>query len=106
MNHHLRFISEQLGPDVHVISVLDKAGWHIAKALHVPVNISLLFLAPYSPELNPVELLWAYLRSHYLSNTAYHNYDTLFLGCENAWNKMTASQFSSICATNWIVHEN
>ena len=73
MNHHLRFISEQAGADVHVILVLDGAGWHVAKALQVPANMTLLHLPPYSPELNPVERLWAYLRSHYLSNRAYTN---------------------------------
>ena len=106
MNHHLRFISEQVGPDVHVILVLDQAGWHVAKALHTPDNISLLYLPPYSPELNPVERLWAYLRSHYLSNTVYHDYNSLLLASTNAWNRITASQFSNICATSWIMHEN
>ncbi len=57
MNHHLRFISEQVGPDVQVILVLDGAGWHLAKALEVPSNMTLLHLPPYSPELNPVDLL-------------------------------------------------
>ena len=53
MNHHLRFISEEAGKNVHVILVLDQAGWHIAKALEVPMNVTLLHLPPYSPELNP-----------------------------------------------------
>ncbi len=73
MNHHLRFISEQAGRDVHVVLVLDRAGWHIAKALEVPANITLLHLPPYSPELNPVERLWAYIKSHYLSNRIIHH---------------------------------
>ena len=106
MNHHLRFISEQVGADVHVILVLDQAGWHVSKALNVPDNISLLYLPPYSPELNPVERLWAYLRSHYLSNTVHCDYDRLLLAGRNAWNEITTSQFSTICATSWIVHEN
>jgi hypothetical protein len=33
MNHHLRFMSEQADPEVHVVLVLDQAGWHVAKAL-------------------------------------------------------------------------
>ena len=78
MNHHLRFISEQAGQDVHVVVVLDQAGWHIAKALQVPENITLLHLPPYSPELNPIERLWAYIKSHYLSNRVYKDYEELF----------------------------
>jgi transposase len=48
-----------------VAIVLDQAGWHVAKNLKVPYNITLLHLPPYSPEINPVERLWAYLKSHY-----------------------------------------
>ena len=104
MNHHLRFINEQLEPDAHVILVMDRAGWHLAKALQVPDNISLLFLPPYSPELNPVERLWAYLKSHYLSNRVYKDYEHLFEACMEAWNQVTQPRFASICATEWISH--
>lgn len=106
MNYHLRFISEQVGSGVHVVLVLDGAGWHVAKALNVPENITLLHLPAYSPELNPIERLWAYLKSHYLSNRVYRDYDALFTASRDAWNKMTPQQFSSICATEWILHEN
>jgi hypothetical protein len=47
------------------------AGFHIAKALRVPENITLGQLPPYSPELNPIENLWHYLKSHFWSNRAY-----------------------------------
>jgi transposase len=87
MNHHLRFISEQIVSDVYVIVVLDQAGWHTAKALKVPENISLLYLPSYSPELNAIERLWEYLKSRYLSNRAYKGYDDLFNICRDAWNE-------------------
>jgi transposase len=106
MNHHLRFISEQVGPDVQVVLVLDRAGWHRSKALQVPQNITLLHLPPYSPELNPVERLWAYLRSHYLSNRLYRDYDDLFQACGVAWNQLTPEQLSSICRTEWMPRTN
>jgi len=64
MNEHLRFISEQVGPNRHIVLVLDQAGWHVSKSLKVPNNITLLHLPPYSPELNCIERLWAYLKSH------------------------------------------
>ena len=106
MNHHLRFISERLEPGVHGVLVLDQAGWHLSKGLRIPVNITLLHLPPYSPELNPVERLWAYLRSHYLSNRAYEDYDDLFDRCGRAWNQLTPEQLCSICRTQWIPPEN
>lgn len=102
MNHHLRFISEQVGADVHVILVLDGAGWHVAKALEVPSNMTLLRLPPYSPELNPVERLWAYLRSHYLSNRVYKDYDHLLTASGKAWSQLTPEPLRSICRTEWI----
>jgi transposase len=42
----------------HVILVLDNAGWHGPEGLPVPDGISLVFLPPYSPELQPAEHLW------------------------------------------------
>ena len=51
--------------------ILDRAGWHRSQALVVPGNITLLELPPYSPELNPVERIWHYLRSHWLANTVF-----------------------------------
>ena len=106
MNHHLRFISKQAGQDVHVVLVLDQAGWHIAKALQVPENITLLHLPPYSPELNPIERLWAYIKSHYLSNRVYKDYEELFDVTKNAWNKISPDRFRSICNVSWVKHEN
>lgn len=100
MNEHLRFISEQAGQDQHVVLVLDQAGWHVAKALKVPDNITLLHLPPYSPELNPVERVWAYLKSHYLANRVFKDYDDLFDASRNAWNALNESDLQSICHTS------
>ena len=106
MNHHLRFISERVGSDVHVVLVVDQAGWHLSKGLQVPENLTLLYLPPYSPELNPVERLWAFLKSHYLSNRIYENYDHLLQSCGHAWNQLTPDQICSICRTKWIPRKN
>lgn len=108
MNEHLRFISAQVGAsggDRHVVLVLDRAGWHRAKALVVPRNITLLHLPPYSPELNPIERVWAYLKSHYLSNRVYVDYDDLFAASREAWNTLTEAQLQSICRTPWLTPE-
>lgn len=47
--------------------VLDRAGWHASAKVHVPEHVHLLFLPPYSPELQPAEHLWP------LTNTALTN---------------------------------
>jgi len=105
MNEHLRFISRQAGPNQQVVLVLDQAGWHVAKALRVPENVTLLHLPPYSPELNPIERIWAYLKSHYLSNRVFVDYDDILTACRNAWNALPETRLQSICQTDWIMHE-
>lgn len=106
MNAHLQFISEAAGTATQVVLVLDGAGWHVAKALKVPSNITLLPLPPYSPELNPIERVWAYLRSHFLSNRVYQDYDDLFDETSNAWNRLDESTLKSITATEWTRRAN
>jgi len=56
------------------IMVLDGAGWHIAHDLEVPARMHLEFVPPHSPELNPVEPIWDYVREHYTGN---HVFTTL-----------------------------
>jgi hypothetical protein len=52
MQLHLNEIATKITPGAHAILLLDQAGWHGAKALKVPSNISLLQLPPRAPELN------------------------------------------------------
>jgi transposase len=106
MNAHLAMIAQEAGPDTHVILILDSAGWHRAKALRVPANLTLLPLPPYSPELNPIERVWAYLRSHHLSNRLYRDYDELFDHAARAWNQLDEAALRSITHTAWITPEN
>jgi transposase len=102
MNVHLEFISAQVSKGSHAILVLDQAGWHKAKALKVPENLTLLHLPPYSPELNAAERVWAFMRSHYLSNQVFKDYNQLFDATAAAWNKLDEARLKSICHTAWI----
>lgn len=58
-----------------VFMVMDQAGWHIAGELSVPDNMRLMFLPPYSPELNPAEHLWDALREDCFANHVFRNLD-------------------------------
>ena len=49
------------GKDVNVVLVPEQAGWHVAKELQAPINITLLHLPRDSPELNSVERLWVHV---------------------------------------------
>ncbi len=75
MTLHLAEISRHVTAGAHAVVVLDGAGWHkISRQLVVPDNISLLTLPAYSPELNPQENVWQYLRQNYLSNRVFDTY--------------------------------
>ena len=44
---------------------------HFSETEHAPANISLLPLPPKSPDLNPTENVWQYLRDNWLSNRVF-----------------------------------
>src|SRR6516164_3896075 len=90
MQHHLYEISRRVAAGAHAVLALDKAGWHTTRKLQVPANISLLHLPPASPELNPTENVWQYLRQTYLSNRVFRDYDDVVEASSSAWNKLTA----------------
>ncbi len=102
MNTLLDGLSGMLATDEQAILVLDNAGWHVAKALKVPGNLTLMHLPPYSPELNSSENLWHYLRSHYLSNRSFTDYQDLLHHSAAAMAKPDANILKSVCACPWI----
>jgi transposase len=85
INTFLKLFSRTIPPDEHAVMIWDGAGFHTAKALQVPTNITLVQLPPYSPELNPIENLWHYLKSHFWSNRAYADYQELEDAAMQAW---------------------
>jgi transposase len=89
---------------VHAVLVLDGAGWHGARALAVPPNITLFPLPPYSPELNPVERIWLYLRERFLSLRVFADYRAIVDACCIAWNRLVAEpdRIRSLCDHPWI----
>lgn len=105
MNVFLKMLGDELGPDDHAVLIMDQAGWHKARALVVPDAITILYMPPYSPELNPVERLWAYLRSHYLSNRAYDDYQHLLDAGARAWQQLTPDVLRTVCACPYLERE-
>ncbi|HEX8450507.1 MAG TPA: IS630 family transposase [Longimicrobium sp.] len=104
MNLHLAEISREVSAGAHAVLVLDGAGWHqTGGELRGPGNISLLHLPPYAPELNPVENLWALLRSNKLANRVFHTYDVILDACCDAWNWLMQQpdRITSIAHPHW-----
>jgi transposase-like protein len=56
-----------------IVMVLDGAGWHKARRLLVPANVRLLFLPPWSPQLNPAEHVWDEVREKWFANRVFAN---------------------------------
>uniref|UniRef100_UPI0004866A20 transposase n=1 Tax=Rubritepida flocculans TaxID=182403 RepID=UPI0004866A20 len=87
MSLHLAEISGQVAPGAHAVVVMDGAGWHQrGPDPKLPANVTPLLLPPYAPELNPVENIWAFLRSNKLSNRVFDSDDTIVDACCGAWN--------------------
>lgn len=105
MSEHLRMIADEAGDDVHVVLVLDGAGWHKAKDLKVPASMTLHFLPPYSPELMPMERVWHWMRQRDLSNRVYEDETAIDRACRESWNKLTPERLKTITATAWLTHE-
>jgi transposase len=83
MNEFLQQLSSQYS-NYRIIIILDKAGWHISQTLAISDNIRLLHLNPYSPELNPVELLWREIRRKYFHNIIFESLDAVENTLQNA----------------------
>lgn len=101
MTAHLEAISQQVPEGRHAIIIVDGAAWHSAKLnLH---NITLLKLPPYSPELNPVEQVWLWLKQKWLSNRVYENYEAIVDACCHAWNQFADNEalVSRLCTRQW-----
>jgi putative transposase len=104
MSLHLAEIAKRVMPSAHAVVVLDGAGWHkLGGKLSVPDNVSLLPLPPYAPELNPVELIWQFLRQNQLSNRVFDSYDAIVDACCSAWKALMAmpERITSIATRPW-----
>lgn len=83
--------------------LLDWAGWHIAGDLSGPKNITPILLPSRSPELNPVENVWQFLRANFLSNRVFETYDDIIDAACDAWNRLIAipQTITSIGMRDW-----
>jgi transposase len=104
VNIFLEQFSASLPADEHAVLIWDGAGFHTSKSLHTPQNITLLQLPAYSPELNPIENLWHYLKSHFWSNRAYAGYEELEAAAIDAWHHavLNSALMKTVCAVQYL----
>ncbi len=103
MRLHIEEISKQVPQGRHAVVVMDGAGWH-QKTLNMH-NVSILRLPPYSPELNPVEQVWQWIKSKHLSNRCFDNYEAILIAACEAWNIFAnnVQVVKSIGMREWIL---
>jgi len=104
MNRFLAELSAVIESGRHAALLIDNAGWHTAKELIIPSNITLIPLPPYSPELNAMEQIWQWIKNHFLSNQCYENYAAIVYRASHAWNELSKNMklVKSIIHREWI----
>jgi transposase len=88
MQLHLDEIARHVAKGAHAVVLLDRAGWHITSNLTFPPNITPILLPSRAPELNPVENVWQYLRSNWLSNRVFDTYGAVIDAACEAWMRL------------------
>ena len=101
MNIFLEFFSERLG-DKKALMIMDRAGWHHKASLRCPDNIKIIYLPPYSPELNPVERFWEYLKDKILKNRVYESLEALRNEISLFIRLLTPEVTSSVANINYV----
>ncbi len=104
MTEHLAQISRTTEKGRYAIVVMDGAGWHTDDIANPFNNLSIIKLPPYSPELNPIEQVWSWLRQHYLANQNFSDYNDILDKVCLAWNQFneSASRITRMCSRDWI----
>jgi transposase len=87
-------------PGEFKILILDNGAFHHAKSLQIPDNMALIFLPPYSPELNPAEKIWRYFKDR-VSMIAYNNLEMLQQQISQINEQLNSVRIKSICGNQF-----
>lgn len=103
MKIHLELISTKVPEGRHAVIVMDQAKWHTTKKVQSFPNLTLIFLPPASPELNPTEQVWRQLREDEWANRSFEDYDDIVASCCKAWNHFTDKKgaVQKLCSRVW-----
>lgn len=88
----------------HAVVIVDSAGWHTDDTAAKFKNLTLIKLPPYSPELNPIEQVWSWIRQHCLSNRVFSGYEEIVDEVSKAWNHFISipDRVKKMCNREWI----
>lgn len=89
-------------PNRRVVMVMDGASWHKSSGLNKSKNYRIIIQPPYSPEINPVETLWQYIKGKILKNRLYIKLDEIEQALCNFFQTITEDSIRNICNVNYI----
>ncbi|MFT5813181.1 MAG: transposase [Psychroserpens sp.] len=109
MKLHMEQISKATPLGRHSVVIMDGAGWHTENVVDEFDNVSLIKLPAYSPELNPIEQVWQWLRHNKLTNKSFKDDDDIVESYSNAWNSFISDidRVKNICfryCSIWVVN--
>jgi len=102
MNVFLRELSAAYSND-YILLVADGAVWHKAKGLEIPDNIKIMHLPPYTPEMNPIEQIWAWLRLHGFRNEVFQTLEKVMNRLCDTICSLSSETVRSITHRDWIL---
>ncbi len=101
MNEFLRQLSEAY-PNDYIILVMDNAIWHKSQALEIPDNIEFTFIPPYTPEMNPIEQVWAEIRKRGFKNRAFQTLESVIDKLQEIIRGLNNETLKSIVHRKWV----
>jgi transposase len=103
MVEHMTLISKKTVAGRHAVVIMDGAGWHQKHTTAGLDNVSIIKLPPYSPELNPIEQVWQWMRQNELANRCFNGYDDIVDQCCRAWNNFRSDKLrvKKLCSRDW-----
>ena len=97
----LNWLSQELGEDYAILQI-DQASAHMTSAIHWPENVIPLAQPPHSPELNPIERLWQFLKQS-LKNELFSSLQALRDRIQELFEQLTIEQVMSVSSYNFIL---
>lgn len=89
-------------PEKKIMLIIDRASWHRSEALEKHENIIIKFIPPYSPQLNPVEKLWWWLRKEITHNVIFETIDQMMDMLEKEFIRLDPNITSSLCNCSYL----
>ncbi len=101
MNEFLKQLSIAY-PHDYILLVMDNAVWHKSRTLEKPANISFEFIPPYTPEINPIEQVWAEIRKRGFKNKAFKTLDDVVNRLQEVIQGLERSILKNIVNRQWL----